>query len=205
MPGRDGTPDPAIFRGPQGQSPWNEGWIMRLSEQGENRFRWQMVATGGEPADGGLGFANPDNLAVDPTGALWMVTDIGTGSQNNPKFNGGTFGNNSCWVIPSHGPQAGEAFCFATGPMECELTGLALTPSADQLFLAVQHPGERHGRRNGNAEEARRFQVQLSNGEALTQQRWVPLGSNWPSHRSGAVPKPSVVLIRRRDGQALLS
>ena len=205
MPGSEGTPDPAIFRGPQGQSPWNEGWIMRLSEQGENRFRWQMVATGGEPADGGLGFANPDNLAVDPTGALWMVTDIGTGSQNNPKFNGGTFGNNSCWVIPSHGPQAGEAFCFATGPMECELTGLALTPSADQLFLAVQHPGERHGRRNGNAEEARRFQVQLSNGEALTQQRWVPLGSNWPSHRSGAVPKPSVVLIRRRDGQALLS
>jgi len=70
MPGNDGTPDPAIFRGPQGQSPWNEGWIMRLSEQGENRFRWQMVATGGEPADGGLGFANPDNLAVDPTGSL---------------------------------------------------------------------------------------------------------------------------------------
>ena len=205
MPGSEGTPDPAIFRGPQGQSPWNEGWIMRLSEQGNNRFRWQMVATGGEPAHGGLGFANPDNLAVDPTGALWMVTDIGTGSQNNPQFNGGAFGNNSCWVIPSSGPQAGQAFCFATGPVECELTGLALTPEGEQLFLAVQHPGERHGSRNGNAEEARRFQLQLSNGESLSQQRWVPLGSNWPSNRSGAVPKPSVVLIRRRDGQALLS
>ena len=55
------------------------------------------------------------------------------------------------------------------------------------------------------AEEARRFQLQLSNGESLSQQRWVPLGSNWPSNRSGDVPKPSVVLIRRRDGQALLS
>ncbi len=205
IPSSEGTPDPGIFRGPQGQSPWNEGWIMRLSEQGNNRFRWQMVATGGEPAHGGLGFANPDNLAVDPTGALWMVTDIGTGSQNNPQFNGGAFGNNSCWVIPSSGPQAGQAFCFATGPVECELTGLALTPKGEQLFLAVQHPGERHGSRNGNAEEARRFQLQLSNGESLSQQRWVPLGSNWPSNRSGAVPKPSVVLIRRRDGQALLS
>ena len=51
----------------------------------------------------------------------------------------------------------------------------------------MQHPGERHGSRNGNAEEARRFQLQLSNGESLSQQRWVPLGSNWPSNRSGAV------------------
>ena len=202
MPGNDGTPDPAIFRGPQGQSPWNEGWIMRLSEQGENRFRWQMVATGGEPADGGLGFANPDNLAVDPTGALWMVTDIGTGSQNNDKQNGGVFGNNSCWVIPTSGSQAGEAFCFATGPMECELTGLALTPQADQLFLAVQHPGERHGRREQNAEEARSFQLKLTNGEPLEQLRWVPLGSNWPN---GGLPKPGVVVIHRRNGQALLS
>ena len=202
MPGSEGTPDPAIFRGPQGQTPWNEGWIMRLSEQGENRFRWQMVATGGEPANGGLGFANPDNLAVDPTGALWMVTDIGTGSQNNDKQNGGVFGNNSCWVIPTSGPQAGEAFCFATGPMECELTGLALTPKADQLFLAVQHPGERHGRREENAEEARSFQLKLTNGEPLEQLRWVPLGSNWPN---GGLPKPGVVVIQRRNGQALLS
>ena len=202
MPGSEGTPDPAIFRGPQGQTPWNEGWIMRLSEQGENRFRWQMVATGGEPANGGLGFANPDNLAVDPTGALWMVTDIGTGSQNNDKQNGGVFGNNSCWVIPTSGPQAGEAFCFATGPMECELTGLALTPKADQLFLAVQHPGERHGKREENAEEARSFQLKLTNGEPLEQLRWVPLGSNWPN---GGLPKPGVVVIQRRNGQALLS
>ena len=202
MPGSEGTPDPAIFRGPQGQTPWNEGWIMRLSEQGENRFRWQMVATGGEPANGGLGFANPDNLAVDPTGALWMVTDIGTGSQNNDKQNGGVFGNNSCWVIPTSGPQAGEAFCFATGPMECELTGLALTPKADQLFLAVQHPGERNGKREENAEEARSFQLKLTNGEPLEQLRWVPLGSNWPN---GGLPKPGVVVIQRRNGQALLS
>ena len=92
-----------------------------------------------------------------------MVTDIGTGSQNNPQFNGGVFGTNSCWVIPSSGPQAGEAFCFATGPWN---VSSPVWPShqGDQLFLAVQHPGERHGTRNGNAEEARRFNCNSAMG-----------------------------------------
>ncbi|MEB3176529.1 MAG: alkaline phosphatase PhoX [Synechococcus sp.] len=204
MPDRDGRPDPTIFKGPQGQTPWNEGWIMRLSEAGQQRFRWQLVATGGTPADGGLGFANPDNLAVDPGGALWMTTDIGTSSQNNPGHNGGSFGNNSCWVIPTSGAQAGEAHCFASGPMECELTGLALNASGDSLFLAVQHPGEGHGSRRNNASTTRAFALQLSNGEPLQQQRVVPLGSNWPSAENGAVPRPSVVVIQRNSGGPLL-
>ena len=204
LPGSDGTPDMAIFRGPQGQTPWNEGWIMRLTPGSADDFRWSMVATGGKPQDGGLGFANPDNLAVDPGGDLWMVTDIGTSTQNSDK-NGGSFGNNSCWVIPTSGPQAGEALCFATGPVECELTGLALTPKGENLFLAVQHPGERHGTRTDRAEEARAFNLELSNGEPLEQLRWVPLGSNWPSGQDGAVPRPGVVVIHRRDRRPLLA
>ncbi|SKB12553.1 hypothetical protein PL11201_40020 [Planktothrix sp. PCC 11201] len=36
-------------------------------------FRWEMVATGGEVTQGGLGFSNPDNLALDALGNLWMV------------------------------------------------------------------------------------------------------------------------------------
>ena len=204
LPGSNGTPDMAIFKGPQGQTPWNEGWIMRLTPGSGDQFRWQMVATGGKPQDGGLGFANPDNLAVDPGGDLWMVTDIGTSTQNSDK-NGGSFGNNNCWVIPTSGPQAGKALCFATGPVECELTGLALTPSGDNLFLAVQHPGERHGARAADATEARTFNLQLSNGEPLEQLRWVPLGSNWPSSKAGAVPRPGVVVISRSDQKPLLA
>ena len=204
LPGSNGTADMAIFKGPQGQTPWNAGWIMRLTPGSGDDFRWQMVATGGKPQEGGLGFANPDNLAVDPGGDLWMVTDIGTSTQNSDK-NGGSFGNNSCWVIPTSGPQAGEALCFATGPVECELTGLALTPSGDNLFLAVQHPGERHGARSAEAAEARTFNLELSNGEPLKQLRWVPLGSNWPSSKAGAVPRPGVVVISRSDQKPLLA
>ena len=204
LPGSNGTADMAIFKGPQGQTPWNAGWIMRLTPGSGDDFRWQMVATGGKPQEGGLGFANPDNLAVDPGGDLWMVTDIGTSTQNSDK-NGGSFGNNSCWVIPTSGPQAGEALCFATGPVECELTGLALTPSGDNLFLAVQHPGERHGARTAAAAEARTFNLELSNGEPLKQLRWVPLGSNWPSSKAGAVPRPGVVVISRSDQKPLLA
>ena len=65
-----------------------------------------------------------------------------------------------------------------------------------------QHTGERHGKREENAEEARSFQLKLTNGEPLEQLRWVPLGSNWPN---GGLPKPGVVVIQRRNGQALLS
>ena len=88
---------------------------MRLSDGDTGRgarFRWRMVALGGAPWEGGLGFSNPDNLAFDPAGNLWLVTD---------RSGGDVFGNNSCWLLPRAGPETGQALCFAIGPMECEL------------------------------------------------------------------------------------
>lgn len=43
-------------------------------------FSWRMVATGGTPWQGGMGFAMPDNLAIDRAGNVWMVTDRSGGS-----------------------------------------------------------------------------------------------------------------------------
>ena len=87
-PGSSGGPDKDIFTGPNGESPYAYGWIMRLREDGSEpsamTFRWEMLALGGEPASGGLGFSNPDNLEIDLDGNIWMVTDISTGSQNRP-------------------------------------------------------------------------------------------------------------------------
>lgn len=199
----DGRADPAIFRGPQGQASWPYGWIMGLADDGAAKagtFHWRLVATGGAPWQGGLGFSNPDNLAIDRQGSIWMVTDRSTKSADLDLF-----GNNSCWVLPSRGPHAGEAFCFATGPMECELTGPCFDSSESTLFLAVQHPGEDHGTRpSAEAREAQAHRLVDRSGRPFEQLRWVPLGSNWPSGVPGRPPRPGVVAIRRLAGGPLL-
>jgi secreted PhoX family phosphatase len=199
----DGRADPAIFRGPKGQPSWPYGWIMRLADGGPEPgagFRWRMVATGGAPWQGGMGFTNPDNLTLDLQGNLWMVTDRSTKSADLDLF-----GNNSCWLLPRSGPAAGEAVCFATGPMECELTGPCFDASESTLFLSVQHPGEDNGTRSGaEASEAQAHRLVDRDGGAFEQLRWVPLGSNWPSGVPGRAPRPGVVAIRRQAGGPLL-
>ncbi|MEB3326682.1 MAG: alkaline phosphatase PhoX [Synechococcus sp.] len=201
--GRDqsGSSDPAIFRGPKGQNLWPHGWVMRLSDGDGGRgarFRWRMVALGGVPWEGGLGFSNPDNLAFDPAGNLWLVTDRpGSASLD-------VFGNNSCWLLPRAGSGAGQALCFAIGPVECELCGPCFDAGARTLFLAVQHPGEGQGVRQGKALEAQAHSLVDRGGQRFEQLRWVPIGSNWPSGVPARPPRPGIVAIRRLDGQPLL-
>ncbi|HYP03285.1 MAG TPA: alkaline phosphatase PhoX [Cyanobium sp.] len=195
----DGTADPAVFRGPGGETTWPHGWIMRLQEAGDGRFRWRLVATGGTPWQGGLGFSNPDNLVVDRSGNIWMLTDRSTRSSSLD-----VFGNNSCWVLPRSGPAAGQALCFATGPMESELCGPCFDTAQTTLFLAVQHPGEDNGTRLEGAQEAQAHALVDREGQPFEQLRWVPLGSNWPSGVPGRAPRPGLVAIRRLGGGPLL-
>lgn len=217
----DGSPNKEIFSGPNGESPYEYGWIMKLVEDGGETdamsFRWEMFATGGEPADGGLGFANPDNIEFDAKGNLWVVTDMSTDkhnkaipsrtddegelvSQSNLR---GLFGNNSVWYLPTSGANAGEAFLFGYGPMDCEMTGPFFTKDQQTLFLAAQHPGEYNGVRRDMATETRQFAVKTLAGEEFMQERQVPLGSNWPTKGENDPPKPSVVAVRRLDGGSL--
>ena len=211
-PGSDGGPDRQIFQGPQGETPYEFGWIMRLLEAEPDAmdFRWEMLAMGGEPAAGGAGFANPDNLETDRNGNLWMVTDISTSSHNqavpsrivdgkpvSQKDLLGLFGNNTTWFIPTSGPQAGNAYPFAIAPMETETCGLCLTPDEQTLFLAIQHPGEASGMRQDQSAEVRSFALRTAAGQEFTQQRKVPIGSNWPGKASNDPPRPAVVAVRR--------
>lgn len=213
--GSDGGPDRRIFKGPKGETSHEYGFIMRLTEQGNDpaalNFRWNMLALGGEPAEGGAGFSNPDNLEVDGHGNLWMVCDISSSAQNrvmleerdsvNQLAKGsakrGLFGNNGIWFIPSYGPDAGKAYLFGLGPMECELTGPFFTRDQQTLFLSVQHPGEVHGIRRNKVDEMRRFLLKSASGLPFEQTRQVPLGSNWPNNKAGETPKPAVVAIFR--------
>lgn len=217
-PGGDGGPDKSVFQGPNGEIPYEYGWIVKLMEtDGEPNamtFKWEAFALGGEVHEGGLGFANPDNLEIDAKGNLWMVTDMST-SKHNAEIESrvdeegkaisqsslrGLFGNNSVWYMPTSGPHAGEAFMFAYGPMECEMTGPIFTPDQTTLFLSAQHPGERNGIRQNMAAENRTFAMKTTEGQDFVQTRTVPLGSNWPEKTRNAPPKPAVVAVRRLNG-----
>ena len=196
----DGCSDPAIFAGPRGEPRWAHGWVMRLKDGDSDRgarFSWQMVAHGGVPWEGGLGFSNPDNLAFDPAGNLWITTDRSSSASLD------VFGNNSCWLLPRGGAAAGKALCFAMGPVDAELCGPCFDPDGRTLFLAVQHPGETQGVRQGQSVEAQAHTLVDRNGQRFEQLRWVPLGSNWPSGVPGRPPRPGVVAISRLDGNPL--
>jgi secreted PhoX family phosphatase len=146
-----------------------------------------------------------------------MVTDISTSKHNQPvtsRVNDqgesisqtdiqGIFGNNSIWCLPTSGEMAGNAYLFGIGPMECETTGPFFSPDQKTLFLAVQHPGEKHGIRKDNQMETRKFVIKTTAGEKFQQERLVPLGSNWPRKGTSDPPQPAVVAIRRLDNQPI--
>ncbi|MEI6064924.1 MAG: alkaline phosphatase PhoX [Pseudanabaena sp. ELA748] len=216
----DGSPDLRIFKGADGKA-YEYGWLMRLNEEGNKpesmSFKWSLIATGGEPAEGGLGFSNPDNLAIDRGGNLWMVTDISSDkynlaipsrkdksdkpvSQSNLR---GLYGNSSIWFLPTSGENLGKAYLFGFGPMESETTGPFFSGDQQTLFLSVQHPGEVTGTRKNMAIESRKFAMKTTDGKEFIQTRQVPLGSNWPTRKPNDPPKPAVVAIRKLDSSEI--
>lgn len=217
----DGSPDGRVFKGPHGETPYGYSWIMRLDETANDpaamSFTWAMFATGGEPFEGGLGFSSPDNLEIDKNGNLWVVTDMSTDKHNqaipsriddageavSQSSLRGLFGNNSIWFMPTSGANAGEAYLFGYGPMECETTGPFLSKDEKTLFLSVQHPGEYNGVQQDMASETRMLAMKTTDGQEFIQTRTVPIGSNWPSKEINAPAKPSVVAVRRLDGESL--
>ena len=216
----DGSPDLRIFKGADGKA-YEYGWIMRLNEEANKpeamNFKWSMVATGGEPAEGGLGFANPDNLAIDRGGNVWMVTDMSSDKYNRAIPNRkdksdkpvsqsdlrGLYGNSSIWFLPTSGVDLGKAFLFGFGPMESETTGPFFSQDQQTLFLSVQHPGEVAGTRKDMAFESRKFAMRTTDGKEFMQTRKVPIGSNWPTLKSNDSPKPAVVAIRKIDNSSI--
>ncbi|VEP16833.1 Phosphatase [Hyella patelloides LEGE 07179] len=219
-PGSDGGADLAVFQGPDGETDYEYGWLFKLEEENSDpaalSFSWSSLATGGEPANGGAGFANPDNIAVDKGGNLWIVTDMSTSKQNiavpsriedGAALSGsdltGVFGNNSLWYVPMSGNSAGEIYPFAIGPTGCECTGPFFSNDRTTLFLAIQHPGERNGIRQDMAIETRDFELLTTDGATFKQQRQVPLGSNWPSNSANQPPRPAIVAITKIDGNAI--
>jgi uncharacterized protein len=114
------------------------GQILRITESGNDpeaeEFAFEVFAAGGPQT----GFASPDNIAFDPSGNLWIVTDISSSRLDKGIYE--TFRNNGAFVLPAGSDR--DVYQFASGPIESELTGPFFTPDGSTLFLTVQHPGE---------------------------------------------------------------
>ena len=145
------------------------GSILKIEEDGGHfdslSFTASTYLAGGEEN----GFSCPDNLAFDLAGNLWMTSDISTSAINNPKGPYMPFKNNSLFVIPRYGADAGKVIRVASAPIDAELTGPWFCPDGKTLFLSVQHPGEQTS--------------ELNNPTSL-----------WPFDGDN-LPKPSVVAI----------
>ena len=88
------------------------------------------------------GFSCPDNLAFDLSGNLWITSDMSGSKMNKPEGPYMPFKNNSLFVIPRYGKDAGKVIRVVSGPRDSELTGPWFSPDGKTLFLSVQHPGE---------------------------------------------------------------
>ena len=210
----DGSPDKRIFKGPKGETPYEYGFITHVTEAnnepGALTFTWKMLALGGDMAEGGSGFSNPDNLLTDSKSNIWVVCDMASdrinqsiASRSKGSDLRGLFGNNNMWCIPTQGPDAGRAHLFAMGPMESELTGPFLSQDDRSLFLAVQHPGEGNGTRENMKSETRPFMLVDDTGKQFPQTRSVPIGSNFPGLKANDPVKPSIVVVTRKDGRTI--
>lgn len=146
------------------------GSIMKIEETNGKfdalTFNTSIYKAGGEEN----GFSCPDNLAFDMSGNLWMTTDISGSAMNKEDKPYMPFKNNSLFVIPRFGEDAGKVIRVASAPRDAELTGPWFSPDGKTLFLSVQHPGE-----------------QTTNINNPT--------SKWPFDKDN-IPKPAVVAIK---------
>ncbi|MDX1979095.1 MAG: PhoX family phosphatase [Bryobacteraceae bacterium] len=126
------------------------GHIIELTEDGGDhtalQFRWEifLLCGDGKTASHGAFFAgfdpaqvsaiaNPDNLAFDNKGNLWISTD---GQPGTLRINDGIY------AVPTEGPERGFVRQLCSVAIGAEAASLVMNTDDTALFVAVQHPGE---------------------------------------------------------------
>ena len=159
-------------------------WRETQGDPGAETFEWRVFVLGGNPAHAdverrgninGDAFACPDGLRFDPSGILWIQTDMSSSVMGNADF--AELGNN---MMLAADPHQGEIRRFLTGPVGCEITGMAMTPDRRTMFINIQHPGEPPD--------------EVSDIERPDRV------SNWPDRIPGSRPRSATIAIRKLDG-----
>ena len=123
-------------------------WVPRAGQHTAEQFDWDLFLIAGNPTvHAGTPYAgssnitadnmfnSPDGITFDEGGRLWIQSD---GNYSNEGDFAGQ-GNNQMLCAD---PKTGEVRRFLTGPVACEITGLAFSPDQKTMFVGVQHPGE---------------------------------------------------------------
>ncbi len=107
-------------------------------------FSWSVFLRAGDAFDPKVGaqyhadvsengwLANPDNLAFDPEGRIWIATD------GAPDFDTA----DGIWAADVRGASRALTRYFFKCPDGAEMCGPAFTPDGATLFCAVQHPAQ---------------------------------------------------------------
>jgi len=178
------------------------GHIIRWREDGKTvlatTFAWDLFVQCGDTAttktakptndykgnivdspNGSADIGAPDGLWFDWFGRLWVQTDqAGNGS--------GDWVNIGANSLSCADPNTKEFRRFLTGPNNCEVTGITMTPDGKTLFVGIQHPGEGSSAANP---------TQYSNWPAS---QWATRADGTPL--VGGRPRAGVVVINKNDG-----
>ena len=197
--------NPRNYSDPEGGKGNVNGHIIRFHETGgkttAETFTWDIYLFGAEAAMApninlsGLNdnndLSSPDGMWFDPRGVLWIQTDDGAYTDTTNcmmlaalpgQVGDGAKATTSSGQETIVGAQLNDEKLrrFLTGPKECEITGVTMTPDYKAIFINVQHPGED------------------SESYATPSSHW-PATQKDPSNKT-ARPRSATVVITRKDG-----
>ena len=187
-------PDEANAANPRARNFW--GHIVEIVPPGDDgdrdhwsdAFEWNILLLAGDPhnpdpsargvyhrklSESGW-FQNPDNLAFDPLGRMWIASD-GFPSRmlddNTPAPV-----HDGLWACETTGANRALTKHFFGCPRGAEMCGPCFTPDGKTLFVAVQHPGQEDGA------------------------SYAAPATRWPDFDAKTPPRPSVVAVTKKDG-----
>jgi len=126
------------------------GHIIEITEDNGDHaattFFWEifiLCGDGKQPSHGAFfagydpsqvsALANPDNIAFDSKGNLWISTDGQPGTLNV---------NDGIYAVPTEGSERGFVRQLFSGVVGAEAASLVFNSDDTALFVSIQHPGE---------------------------------------------------------------